>query len=186
MSATTVLREEHVAILRMADVMETLAGRLGPGESVGATQLQKVDAFLDGFIGCHQAKEEELLFPAIMGSDAPVVFGVMGRLVADHGKGRLARTVIDDALRAGVTPGAASSLAAVLEEYAGDIRRHIALEETECFDVADRALFPEVQDSLEQGYDDIERERFGESQHVEFHAMLVSLESDTAAMADSG
>ena len=71
-SATARLRDEHVLILRVADVLERLVER---SEVEGETDFEAFDdsvKFVRLFADCcHHGKEEDLLFPQLEAAGMP-------------------------------------------------------------------------------------------------------------------
>jgi hemerythrin-like domain-containing protein len=147
-SATSELRDDHEAILRIADMLEAAARRNDIDSARGLSDLRRLEQVLAALIGDHEFREEALLFPALMGSGVPMVFGVMGRLIAEHGRRRMDRQRIASDLAGGAT----GRMQAEIGAYADSVRRHIELEERECFDVADDWLLPAVREALAQEF----------------------------------
>lgn len=181
MSATQDLRSEHGAVHRMLRILEAMRCRVEAGEGVAAEDVLECVEFLRVFVDrCHHGKEEQLLFPAMLEARLSGTPGVIGRLLDDHVHGREAvgrmaaaaaasgdRDVVGDSL----------ALSQAVTDYVGLLRAHIMLEETVCFEAADRLLPDETQRRLEEGYDRIERDVVGEGRHEAFHAMLDRLET---------
>ena len=66
MSATDVLKDEHRGIERMLAIVEAASSRLAAGGDVPADLYLNAVDFFRGFTdGCHHAKEEAKLFPAL-------------------------------------------------------------------------------------------------------------------------
>ena len=64
--ATSVLRKEHDAILKMLDATEQAARRIESGQTVAPETLQGLLEFFQLFADqCHHGKEEDLLFPLL-------------------------------------------------------------------------------------------------------------------------
>ena len=65
-SATQRLREEHVWILRVADVLERLVEASEAGAAMDFEAVEDCVTFVRLFAdACHHGKEEDLLFPAL-------------------------------------------------------------------------------------------------------------------------
>lgn len=176
MDATTDLRADHVGVIRTLDVLDSLAARAGDLTAADTTDLAECVEFLRVFVGgCHEAKEEQLLFPAIRSARLADADQMLDRLVADHGR---ARAAVD---RIGTSQGTA--LADAIGEYGAIVRPHLMLEENGCFDIADRELPAPTQKRLAEGYDLIEREAIGEGRRERFRALLRRLAETYPASA---
>jgi len=170
MKATADLRSEHKGVARMLGIMDAMAARARRGEHVELDDLEHVIEFLRVFVDtCHHTKEEQLLFPAIRATGMISAEPTLALLLQDHVHGREGVARIHAALTD------LPELADALTAYTTLLRAHIAREEADCFDVADRELPTAVQEELEQGYDRIEAEVVGGGVHEAFHALLERL-----------
>lgn len=175
MSGTTDLRSEHAGVARMLGIMDAMASRVGDGARFDGTELDEVIEFLRVFVDqCHHTKEEQLLFPALSAANVTSVAETVAILRADHERGRATaariaaltdRLAEDDA-------AASAGLVEAMTDYTAHLRDHIRREEGDCFDVADRELPAPVQDELNVGYAQVERDVVGEGRHEAFHEML--------------
>lgn len=69
---TEYLTEEHEAIKKMLKIVDKVSLKLESGEEVSPDHLEKIVYFIRGFADkCHYAKEEDLLFPAMIDSGVP-------------------------------------------------------------------------------------------------------------------
>ena len=178
MKATEDLRSEHVGVGRMLGIMDAMFARLGAGGSVAPDDLASCIEFLRVFVDqCHHGKEEQLLFPAMRAADLTDAEETIIILLAEHMRGREGAARIADAaqrIAEGAEP-ATSGLGEAMSDYTRLLHAHIRREENDCFDVADRALPPAVQDEVVEGYERIERDVVGEGRHKAFHALLDTL-----------
>ena len=175
MNATADLRSEHVGVGRMLDIMDAMAERARAGEPLDAHDLADTVEFLRVFVDrCHHTKEEELLFPAIRAAGIASAEETIVVLLAEHTQGRAAVALISSAAErvAHDSESASSALSTAIPGYTRLLRDHIRREESDCFDVADRELPGDVQESLVEGYDRIERDVVGHGVHEAFHALL--------------
>ena len=89
MSATDVLKDEHRGVERMLAIVEAAGKRLEAGGDVPADLYLNAVDFFRGFTdGCHHAKEEEKLFPALEQRGVPREGGPIGVMLAEHEQGR--------------------------------------------------------------------------------------------------
>ncbi len=130
---TDVLRDEHGLILRGLDVLETAAGRLEAGQEPPDGWWEDALDWLRSFADrTHHAKEEDLLFPAMIRAGLPSAGGPIDVMLEEHERGRaLVRAM-------SVSTGAARAAAA--REYVALLRAHIDKENEVLFPLADAVL----------------------------------------------
>ena len=87
-TVTQTLRTEHEEILKMLTVAEALAHRLDKEERVPQKTLEKVVEFFGVFVGkCHDGKENDILFPALISKGLPWKDSLVGSLLRQHKQG---------------------------------------------------------------------------------------------------
>lgn len=181
MNATDNLRHEHRAVERMLAILERMVAR--SLTDADAPALAEVLEFLRVFVdACHHHKEEELLFPVLLGEDVEGAHEQIDQLLAEHEEGRAIVSVIATGL-GGVGSGDSSTwsdMARAITEYVALIRLHVASEEAGVFALADVGLSDPMQLELCEGYEDIERNVVGEGKHEAFHEMLDRLDAATS------
>lgn len=182
MKPTDLLIEEHHGVKIALRVMEKLAGRIAQhpherndqyiGDIAGLIEFCQV--FVDK---CHHAKEEEVLFPALLDAGLPLEGGPVQVMLAEHVSGRKLIAAMDAALtsyRSGASDSAHALNNAVLE-YAGLLTDHIAKEDNDLYPIANARISAEVQDGMLDVFEKIEVERIGVGTHERFHGMLKEL-----------
>lgn len=182
MSATDVLKEEHRGIERMLAIVEAATRRLQAGGNVPAEVYLKAADFFKNFAdGCHHAKEETRLFPAMERRGIPRMGGPVGVMLAEHEQGRAyVRKMAQAAERYSKgDPSAAADLVESGQGYVRLLSQHIAKEDGILFPMAEQVLSGAEQAQLSEEFDVIERERPGEHEH--YHHVLDELEQVTAS-----
>jgi hemerythrin-like domain-containing protein len=178
MNPTGILREEHEHILVMLDVVGAVCDRLERGEKVDAAHLAQIIDFIRGFAdGCHHAKEEHVLFPALEAAGIPREGGPIGVMLHEHVLGRNFVKNMDASL-AGIGKGDAAAARSFVENargYAQLLANHIHKENNVLFVMADQHLSPIEQERVGAEFDRVEREETGEGVHEKYHAMLHAL-----------
>lgn len=179
MSATDVLKDEHRGVERMLAIVEAAAKRLEAGKDVPSDLYLIAVDFFRGFTdGCHHAKEEDKLFPALEQHGVQRAGGPIGVMLTDHERGRAyVRAMAEAAAR--YSKGDPSAAAALIQNgrgYVELLRQHIAKEDGFLFPMADRVLSDAEQDKLSQEFELVERERTGPGEHERYHHMLDELE----------
>ena len=89
MTYTEQLKDEHKGVKFMLRIMDRICDRFMTGEQVNPEHLKKIVDFLKVFADtCHHAKEEELLFPAMVLAGIPKEGGPIGVMLTEHSQGR--------------------------------------------------------------------------------------------------
>jgi hemerythrin-like domain-containing protein len=180
-NATTVLRGEHTAILRMLDLTEEVARRALAGATVSPETLGELLEFFKVFADrCHHGKEEQLLFPLLERKGLPRNGGPVGVMLYEHEGGR---ALVRDMTRAAESfaagdPAAAEEWGAAAVEYASLLRAHIAKENNILFVMAERMLTPEEQAELSSAFERVEEEQIGPGTHEKLHAAMERLSAE--------
>ena len=177
-AATTVLRKEHDAILRMLDVTEEVARQLDAQQPVPPQMLLDLLEFFHLFADrCHHGKEEGLLFPLLERKGLPRAGGPVGVMLYEHEEGRaLVREMLEaaEAYRGEVAEaGSRWSLAA--RRYAALLRQHIGKENNILFVMAENLMTPAEQDELAAAFEKVEAEKMGAGTHERLHALMDKL-----------
>jgi hemerythrin-like domain-containing protein len=175
MSATEVLRDEHRGVERMLAIVDAASSRLAAGGDVPADLFLNAVDFFRGFTdGCHHAKEETELFPAMERRGIPHENGPIGVMLAEHEMGRTyVRAMAEAAQRYSQgDPLAAPGLVQCAQSYVSLLRQHIAKEDSRLFPMADRMLSEQEQAQLSEAFEVIERDQTGPGEHERYHHML--------------
>ena len=183
MSATDVLKDEHRGVERMLAIVEAASNRLAAGGDVPAELYLNAVDFFRGFTdGCHHAKEESKLFPALEQRGMSHQSGPIGVMLAEHEMGRTyVRAMAEAAQRYSQgDPLAVPGLVSSGRSYVGLLRQHIAKEDGILFPMADKVLSTEEQAQLSEDFEVIEREKTGPGEHERYHRMLDQLEQVVA------
>lgn len=141
------LIHEHVTIMKVVDAMDVLRQGLDAGASLDAPLFREIIEFMREFADrCHHAKEEDLLFPAMVGLGVPESGCPIGGLKGEHAQGRDLVTLLEK----GVDMHATDSERAreiVVEAVKGVVKlypNHIWKEDEMVFPMAEK-LFNEGQ-----------------------------------------
>ena len=178
-AATAILRREHRLILRLLDAATDIGRHLLRGEPVSPTTLGEVMSFLGSFTNCcHEAKEEELLFP-LLRSRSGCPDAVLERMAEEHAYARaLVQQMAEaaDQYARGVDE-AAWRWAEVIGRYAALLHSHVDRENEQVFRAADASLTAEEQQELAAAFEKLEAERLGAGQSFQAHMerILVSI-----------
>ena len=178
MKHTQPLVNEHDGILLMLEIMDRIGDRIEKGEQVNVKHLEQILEFLNVFADqCHHAKEEEILFPALVENGLPEQGGPIPVLKREH---EAARSYIQG-LAEGIAefqPDSNSARAKILKNsraYRSLLTQHIAKENSILFPLADAYIGHEQQDKIYEEYERIEVERIGMGRHEQFHELLKKL-----------
>ena len=142
-NVTDRLMDEHRLILRMLDLLETRAARTLDGEEPDAEffagAVDFVRRFADRF---HHAKEEDILFAALVANGMPAENSPVAAMRLEHEQGRQFLRGLEEALRehrAGV-PERRQSIVGNARGYCALLRDHIYKEDHILYPLAERIL----------------------------------------------
>lgn len=184
MKPTDMLKEEHHGVKLALRVLGQLAGRIADnpgGDNAACTgDFARLIEFCRVFVDkCHHAKEEEVLFPALLEAGLPREGGPVQVMLAEHVEGRRLVAEMDDALtryRSGVTD-AVPALTKAATDYAKLLNDHIAKEDDVLYPIADARIDADAQAGMVEAFERIEEERIGLGTHERFHEMLKEFKS---------
>ena len=178
MTATSILRDEHKAILKMLDTTEEVSKRLKQGVAVSPEIPSGLLEFFRTFADrCHHGKEEECLFPLLQQRGLPREGGPIGVMLHEHGQGReLIRVMGETACQfAGGQKEAGLRWADAALAYTELLRNHIAKENDVLFMMADRFLSEADQSQMVSAFEKIEIDKLGAGTHERLHALMDKL-----------
>ena len=179
MEATHILMSEHRVIERVLTAMEKAVEALTLGKVVKPEFFLEASDFIKGFAdGCHHAKEEKVLFEAMVKAGVPKAGGPVGMMLLEHEQGR----AFVRAMRAGVEKWQSGDNAGRTEVikaangYIDLLRAHIYKEDKILFPLADDAILWEEQEQIAKDFERIEHEETGEGVHEKYLALAEKLE----------
>ena len=151
-SPTQVLIEEHRVILRALDTLERGADRLKGSGGLPAGWWEELVEWLRAFADRnHHAKEEQLLFPAMVRRGVPQEGGPIGVMGAEHVQGR--------ALIVAMAVGEPAHRVTQAREYVALLRQHIDKENGILFPLADAVLDDQAVRTLSREFAAVEAEQ---------------------------
>jgi hemerythrin-like domain-containing protein len=157
-TATQNLEDDHVHILRLIDVMESMTHASHPDPAHLETALDLVRHFADGL---HHAKEENLLFPLMVEKGFSFEQGPVAVMMHDHVEGRnFVKAAAENIIL--YKNGDTKALQHVFDNMNGYIfllRSHIAKENNVLFRMADKVFSEQEQKSLLADFEAVEAEQ---------------------------
>lgn len=152
---TQVLMQEHQLILRMINLLEHNTVRMERGNFTEwkffADALDFIRTFADRY---HHAKEEDVLFHALVENGMPAQRSPIEAMHIEHEQGRAHVGAMDAALRQ-IQAGAMEqvpTLAQHARAYAELLRQHIEKEDTILYPLAERVLPQGMRPDILDGY----------------------------------
>lgn len=152
---TQALVDEHKLILRMIALLERNAPRTAVGTySNWQFYLDGVDFirnFADRF---HHAKEEDVLFEALVTNGMPRQNSPIAAMLMEHDQGRAYVKAVETAAGQALsgTPGQGGIIAENALAYAELLRGHIAKEDDILYPLAERVIPDTMRDAIIAGY----------------------------------
>jgi len=156
------LTHEHHLILKVVNALEVLGQGLASGEVMDVPLFRNIIIFMREFADrCHHAKEEDLLFPAMVELGVPESGCPIGGLKSEHVQGRNLVNLLDKGVNLYDTePDRAREIAT--EAIKGIVKlypNHIWKEDEMVFPMAEK-LFNEGQLShLKESFERVEEEQ---------------------------
>ena len=180
MKATDDLVKEHKGIKLMLNIMDSISKKMKVGSSVDPEHLFRIIDFLKTFVDkCHHAKEEKILFPAMIETKINQSIGPIKGILKEHKTGRkyvegLSRDIDKYAtgnkkVTGGITQNA--------QNYISLLRPHIEKEDNVIYPMADEFLPEEKHKSMSGEFEKIETEIIGLGKHDEYHRLLEQLKT---------
>ena len=152
---TQALISEHRLILRMIALLEKNAPLTAEGTySNWQFYLDGVDFirnFADRF---HHAKEEDVLFEALVKNGMPRENSPVAAMLMEHDQGRIFVKTMESAAKEALEgqPGKAEIIAANALAYAELLKEHIAKEDDILYPLAERVIPEAMRDGIIAGY----------------------------------
>jgi hemerythrin-like domain-containing protein len=145
--------------------------------------LQAADFIKNFADGCHNVKEEVILFSIMVAAGVPVEGGVIGVMRAEHEQGRQFTRAMQIAAEhwlkgnAVVIPSVVSNALG----YVRLLRQHIDKENTMLFPLADQLIPYNKQIAMGDEFERIQREETLTGIHETYQALIETLEQEAAA-----
>lgn len=155
-TATASLENDHIHILRLIDVMETITKTPKPNTGHLETIVSLIRTFADGL---HHNKEENLLFPKMVEKGFSFEQGPVSVMLEDHEQGRYyVRGMADNiALYKAGDDEVVGNIYSNMRGYIELLRAHINKENNILFRMADKVLSNEDQQMLLNEFDKAEQ-----------------------------
>lgn len=179
MQATDLLKEEHQGVKISLRILEQLCAKLSASpdaqSAIYAEDFARLIEFFKVFVDkCHHAKEEEVLFPALVEKENSTATELVQVLLTEHTAGRKRVTNMAEALTR-YQDGDKSAVFELCEaagSYAKLLTEHIAKEDRDLYPIADVQISARDQKEMVEVFENIETDRIGLGTHEKFHAML--------------
>jgi hemerythrin-like domain-containing protein len=178
MKATDVLMEEHEVILRVIKALQKAVDSLPGGKVAPGIFLDAAD-FIKGFAdGFHHAKEEGVLFPAMIAAGIPARDGPVAAMLAEHEQGRVLTMDMRSAAEKWQAGDASveADVAVNAMNYATLLKAHIHKENCVLFPMADKVIPADKQDAVWEDFERVEHEETGAGVHEKYLALAEKIE----------
>jgi len=187
-AAISILINEHRVIEQVLAVLEHTTAAAQQGAEVDRSRIAEIGEFFAGFADrCHHAKEEDLLFAAMVEAGMPREQGPIAVMLADHTEGR---TLVGRlrAIGAGAGPLSAAERASVGADGAAYVEllgQHILKEDRILYPMALRTVNAEALDRVAQAYEQHELSVMGRGEHERLLALAERLIATLPQAADT-
>ncbi|MGE0666202.1 MAG: hemerythrin domain-containing protein [Sphingomonadales bacterium] len=176
-AAIDMLTNEHKVILQVVEGLSLLAAAMRSGKTVDPALLLEAVAFMREFADqCHHAKEEDLLFPALIDHGVPLHGCPIDALLLEHEQGRKLVREIADGTDAYIRnePGAADAIARAIDKITTLYPNHIWKEDEMVFPMVQRLIPEGDRITLYAAFQEVEA-RNPPGTHERFHAFARQL-----------
>ncbi len=166
MRPTEILSQEHRVIKVVLDCLEQMANVAAETQQIEEPAVrQAIDFFRHFADGCHHAKEENQLFPAMESKGFDRKTGPLSIMLDEHNAGRDAvggmERAVDDHAQGGQR--SVEQFVSHARRFIDLLRQHIEKEDHCLFAMADQALSTEDQSELLARFAQAERDVIGET-----------------------
>ena len=164
MRLTEALSSEHRVIEQVVAALDAAADRLDSGKLMRPGFFEDATRFIAEFSdGCHHAKEERVLFPALGRHGISTETGPVAVMLYEHEEGRRLAAGLRDATArlAARQPGAADVVADYARAYAALLAQHIFKEDNILFPLAARVIPAGEWETIADEAERVEREETG-------------------------
>lgn len=152
---TTALVDEHKLILRMIALLERNAGRTAAGSySNWQFYLDGVDFIRNYADRFHHAKEEDVLFEALIKNGMPRENSPIAAMLMEHDQGRAYVRAMEAAAQDALT-GKTVDMTALSRNamaYVELLREHISKEDEILYPLAERVITDTLREDIAAGY----------------------------------
>jgi len=152
---TQALVDEHQLILRMLAVLERNALRTARGEYANyGFYLDAVDFIRNYADRFHHAKEEDILFEALVANGMPRANSPVAAMLMEHDQGRAFVRAMEEAAIAALagTPGQDAIIAENAVGYLELLKEHIGKEDGILYPLAERLIPEGMRSAIVAGY----------------------------------
>lgn len=182
---TKALVEEHTLILRMLTILEKKADATAAGIFKDyAFYLQAVEFIRNYADRYHHAKEEDVLFEALVKNGMPRENSPVAAMLMEHDQGRAYVKAMETAALAALA-GESDQDAVIAENargYAAMLREHIAKEDDVLYPLAERVLPEAVREGIINGYA-LAEARTGAGFAQKYQAVVAAYDTEDGARA---
>lgn len=182
---TSALVREHKLILRMLNILEQKAGETAQGHCHDYHfYLEAVDFIRDYADRFHHAKEEDILFEALVTNGMPRANSPVAAMLMEHDQGRAYVKGMEDAAQEALAgkPGMEGTIAENALGYLVLLREHIDKEDNILYPLAERLIPAGLRDTVIAGYRDA-AERSPDDFEERYLKIVEKHESGTLARA---
>ena len=174
------LTHEHHYILKVVNALDVLGPDLASGKAMDVSLFRQIIAFMRDFAdSCHHAKEEDLLFPAMIELGIPESGCPIGGLKAEHTQGRKLVNLLEKGVDLYDTePDRAREI--TVEAIRGIVKlypNHIWKEDEMVFPMAEKLFNSGDLGHLEKAFERVEEEKG--SDHDLYARFAIDLEKRT-------
>jgi hemerythrin-like domain-containing protein len=178
MSPTENLKREHKAIYEVLNIMSRIADDIKAKKVFYTADIDSIVDFLIVFwYNCHNQKEEQVFYPALVKAGIQTDDESIGDITHEHSMGRIYIREMSYSIENCKIGNAFSCerLVDSLNSYVNLLRFHIQKEEEVLFPKADNVITEENLREISNQFEAIEEQTIGHSVHEQYFELLKQL-----------
>jgi len=181
MNPTTDIQSDHVAMGIILDAMESRAHEILKSGNVDYFRIGQILDFLHNYTdNLHYAKEERILFPAVMNAGKPWISGTINTLVHEHVLAREYILELDRLLRACLAgnAGALQNIASVMLKYVELEKNHIKVEDEIVMPLFKKLLESNKQEGFKFEFKELSNQKIDHLKYLEYYRLTNILSTE--------
>jgi hemerythrin-like domain-containing protein len=183
------IQSDHVAMSIILDAMENRAQEILKNGNVDYFRIGQILDFLHNYAdNLHYAKEERILFPAVMDVTKPWIFKTINNLIHEHALARDYINQIDKSLRACLDgdTDALWDLGMVMLKYVTLEKNHIKVEDEVVMPLFKRLLDSKKMEGFKFEFKELPDKKIDHLKYLEYYRLINILSTENIYGAKPG
>jgi len=181
MNPTIDIQSDHVAMSIILDAMENRAHEIHKTGNVDYFRIGQILDFLHNYTdNLHYAKEERILFPAVMDITKPWISKTINNLIHEHALAREHILEIDRLLHAclGGNTDSLQDLASIMLKYVELEKNHIKVEDEVVMPLFKKLLDSNTMESYKSEFKELPNIKIDHLKYLEYYRLINILSTE--------